>query len=391
LKSICIAQNVSLCDHFGLSSYLRNIALNLGKMEDIELVLMPLKGSSVPSDLSNYCEILELEGGLYCTKGNARYAMNLYRKLKELSTRQKLSLIHCIYPNSSVLGAVYFKLAMRKRTKILYDIRSPWVEMGIERGVVPGPISDVYKKLAYLSDYLLASYVDRFIFITQGLKQFYEKIFGKKLRRWRIVPSGVDLMHFSGPPGIEIREMYGIEDEDLLLGYVGGLSRNRGLSFVLRGLQILAKEDDRYRLIFVGSGDDEAALKKLSKKLSIDNKVVFAGKVPYEDVPKFINALDVGICHLPDTLVFRYSFPMKVLEYLACNIPVLASNVQAHREISRDVKGVFIYESLAEFVSQIHRLLDSSQHKLDRRDLRQYDWTNICRQIYEEYTDVCQL
>ena len=93
-------------------------------------------------------------------------------------------------------------------------------------------------------------------------------------------------------------------------------------------------------------------------------------------------ALDIGFCHLPNNPVFRHSYPMKILEYLACGIPVLASDIPAHREIAKHLKGIYIYRSPSELVSYIQETL--SQRRQVEKPVK-YSWERIVDALLTHY------
>lgn len=381
---VCIAQNVSLSDHLALSTYLRSISKYLTKQKDIELILLPLRGSKVPEDLPNNIDVCEINASLYSIKGNFRYAIGLYNKLKELNKKEDIDLIHCLYPNSSVLGAALFKRKSQK-TKIVYDIRSPWIEMSLERGSIPRYLAPIYHKVSYFSESFLDKYVDGYIFITEGLKRFYENKIKLDSKPSNIIHSGIDLNLFSRKNPSIIRDRYNLKDDDFLLGYVGVISRMRELDFILGAFQKLTKINETYKLMLVGDGDDKKHLETLAKKLQIQNKVIFTGKVPYEQVSYYVSAFDVGLCHLPDKLIFRYSFPMKILEYLACETPVLASDIEAHREIARKLdKNIILYNfiDISDFIDKVLKIAKQYYPKENNWSLvSEFSWRDISNKL----------
>ena len=379
---VCIAQNVSLSDHLALSTYLRSISKYLAKQEDIELTLLTLKGSRIPKDLSQSVDIHEINGDLYSIKGNMKYAFGLYKKLKEIDKKEKIDIIHCLYPNSSVLGAALFKRTSPK-TKIIYDIRSPWIEMSIEKGSIPKSVVLAYRRIAYLGENFLTHYVDGFIFITEGLKKFYEKKIKLDSKPVDIIPSGVDLNLFSKRDPSIIRDKYNLKEDDFLIGYVGGISKMRELDFILKAFKELNKTNKNYKLMFVGDGDDKKHLETLVKELQVENNVIFTGRVLYEEVPYYMSAFNVGLCHLPDKLVFRYSFPMKVLEYLACGTPVLASDIEAHREIAKKINNIYLYNSIISFINKFEDVCYEKNNNIEK-----YNWKNICKEIEKVWKNV---
>lgn len=383
---ICIVQNVSLTDHLGLSTYLRSISMHLPTQCDANISLIIQKGSKAIDDLPATVKVHEIDSDLYSLKGNIKYMVKLYKKLKDINLLQHIDIIHCLYPNSAVAGAVLFK-RISPGTKIIYDLRSPWIEMSITRGSIPAYIAPLYRKAAYFTEYILSKNVDGFIFITEGLKRFYEFKIKIDLKPVKIIPSGVDLDYFTKRDPHIIRNKHGIKTSDFLLGYVGGVSSMRELDFILKAFVKLANQDRNYKLMFVGDGDDKANLEGLSKNLSVEDSVIFTGNIPYEDISYYISAFDVGICHLPDKFVFRYSFPMKVLEYLACGTPVLASNIEAHMDISKILECIYIYECEDNFITSIKNH-ECTTNKTIPNKIKHFSWNNLMAELFEYYGEI---
>ena len=379
---ICIVQNVSLTDHLGLSTYLRSISMHLPAQCDANISIIIQKGSKAIDDLPATVKVYEIDSDLYSLKGNIKYMVKLYKKLKEINLLQHIDIIHCLYPNSAVAGAVLFKRTSPK-TKIIYDLRSPWIEMSITRGSIPTYMAPLYRKAAYFTEYILSKNVDGFIFITEGLKRFYEHKIKIDSKPFKIIPSGVDLDYLTKRDPQIIRNKYGIKSSDFLLGYVGVVSSMRELNFILKAFAKLTNQDRNYKLMFVGDGDDKANLEELAKALNVENYVFFTGNISYEEIPYYISAFDIGICHLPDKLVFMNSFPMKILEYLACRTPVLASNIEAHVEISKQNKNIHLYRDVPTFID----CLDSRKYDYDE-NIRSYGWNATCKNIADVWNNV---
>jgi len=384
---ICIVQNVSLTDHLGLSTYLRSISMHLPKQCDANISIIIQKGSKPIDDLPATVKVYEIDSDLYSLKGNIKYMVKLYKKLKEINLLQQIDIIHCLYPNSAVAGAVLFKRTSPK-TQIIYDLRSPWVEMSITRGSIPTYIAPLYRKAAYFTEYILSKNVDGFIFITEGLKRFYEHKIKIDSKLLKIIPSGVDLDYFTTRDPNIIRNKHGIKSSDFLLGYVGGVSSMRELDFILKAFAKLTNQDSKYKLMFVGDGNDKANLEGMSKNLSVEDSVSFTGNISYEDISYYISAFDVGLCHLPDKFVFRHSFPMKVLEYLACGTPVLASDIEAHGEIAKQLNNVYIYNNETDFIAFV--LNGLPEFKSDDAKIQYYSWPNLTNEIINSYEGLLQ-
>jgi glycosyltransferase involved in cell wall biosynthesis len=103
-----------------------------------------------------------------------------------------------------------------------------------------------------------------------------------------------------------------------------------------------------------------------------------------------ISGFDVAICHLPERTLFNTSFPMKVLEYLACDAPVLASDIPAHREISDKLTGITLYgPSVDEFLRAIHELMNNEH--IRPKNLESYGWRYIAKRFCTYYRKLSRI
>lgn len=77
----------------------------------------------------------------------------------------------------------------------------------------------------------------------------------------------------------EIDQKYGLSEDERVLLFVGRLNRIKNIFFLADAFARLAKADGNYRLMFVGSGQDEDALRRRIRRLGIADRVVFTGKI----------------------------------------------------------------------------------------------------------------
>ncbi len=382
--NVAIAQNVSLNEHLALSTYLRNITKYISRTGDVDLhVLMQGPADGIRNELEG-AQICEIESNTYSILDNLRYSMMQCKQLKKINDRVPIDLIHCIYPNSSLLGAVLFKKITGSKAKIIYDIRSPWIENSIPRLSFRRGIC-LYKKIAYMSEKALARQADGYIFITQGLKETYESLLNMQMEPSAIVSSGIDLRLFHRDNLPPIRNLYGIDNEHILIGYVGILSREREMAFALKAFREVIEHDSKYRLMFVGEGDDRKRLENLSSSLGLEDYVIFTGSVSHEEVPRYLNNFDLGLCHLPNNLNFRFSFPMKVLEYYSCGLDVLASNILAHQEISKSLPLIlYNVDKVSDLSGKILNFRRNPKQR-NNSELHSYSWEAIVEEMLGFY------
>jgi glycosyltransferase involved in cell wall biosynthesis len=115
--------------------------------------------------------------------------------------------------------------------------------------------------------------------------------------------------------------------------YHGAFTPSRGLTETLDAIQIINKKYSQIVFFFLGSGLN---LKELIQQKDLQGAVILHDPVPYEEVPKFIGLSDVGIVPLPNTSDWRFQNALNLLEYLAMQKVVLATDIPANRIVVGD-------------------------------------------------------
>jgi glycosyltransferase involved in cell wall biosynthesis len=157
-------------------------------------------------------------------------------------------------------------------------------------------------------------------------------------------PPSVDTGLFNpakhGNARIRIRRSLGIGDRILLIHH-GALTHERGLYELVQAIRIVHDERQDISLLFLGKGRAESKLRELVRSSGLDEMVIFHKPVPYNEVPEFIAAADIGVVPLPDHPQWRHQTPTKLLEYMAMGKPVIITDIAAHRSMLKDYKDAY--------------------------------------------------
>lgn len=149
-------------------------------------------------------------------------------------------------------------------------------------------------------------------------------------------PQKVDIAHAES-----IRSRLGLGDR-LLVMYHGVLSAHRGLQNVVKALAILhARGHDRAGLILLGAGPAASQIAALAETEGIQQALRLIDAVPYEEVPCYLSICDAGILPFPDQKWWQMSSPLKLMEYLAMEKPVILTDIPAHRSVLGEAACAF--------------------------------------------------
>jgi len=182
---------------------------------------------------------------------------------------------------------------------------------------------------------LAAEYFDRLLFISPMLGRLYSHELGVPKSKIGVWPANVDLDIFD--PSIDmntqsLRNEIGLLDRPGFL-YHGVISRGRGTKELVDAFRLLKEDGLRVALVLLGYGSQREEISRYVRDNHLEDVVKIHEPVAYSEVPSFISACDAGIVPLPDHVWWRYQCPIKVLEYLAMNRPVIVSDIPAHRWI----------------------------------------------------------
>jgi glycosyltransferase involved in cell wall biosynthesis len=118
----------------------------------------------------------------------------------------------------------------------------------------------------------------------------------------------------------------------------GSLSMKRGLDMAIQALRILRDRGiDDVIIVYIGQGNAQNFLKQLVRDENLTEQVFFFPPIPHQSLPSIINCADLGMDPLPDHPWWNNQSPLKVYEYLGMGIPVLATDIPCHRNISDSV------------------------------------------------------
>jgi 1,2-diacylglycerol 3-alpha-glucosyltransferase len=189
-----------------------------------------------------------------------------------------------------------------------------------------------------------------------------------------VIPNGVNLKPYLGNQQVIERQKFGIDNEDVVLIYVGRLGPEKNLPFLLRSFAGTSHAYDKVRLVLVGDGPERDNLQDRVKTMGIQKKVVFTGMVPYQSLPGYLHMADAFV-----TASVTEVHPLSVIEAMAAGLPILGIDSPGVGDTILDgVTGLISSDDLATFTAQMVRL--ASQPDL-RKEMGQH-----ARQESEKYS-----
>ena len=141
-----------------------------------------------------------------------------------------------------------------------------------------------------------------------------------------VVPFGVDVNDFSPR---KVPSLF--QEGDFVLGSIKPLETLYNIDILIDSFIILKPKYPKLKLLIVGSGSSESELKEKVKKAEINDFVIFTGRIPFKEVSSYYNMIDVLV-----NISEYESFGVSVIEAMACEKPVVVTNVGGLRDIVKD-------------------------------------------------------
>ncbi|MCK4953238.1 glycosyltransferase family 4 protein [Candidatus Bathyarchaeota archaeon] len=291
------------------------------------------------------------------------------RILSKIIEDNDVDIAHVFSYTSSFL----IKFTSRK-VKWIYDIRSG----PIEDRKKPSLLYRLVKKFLKFE----SMFFDAIFVIDEAVKN---EILGRfVMKKIFIAPLGADFQKFK-PISTNrwLLSRYGIQNKDIVLVYLGSINPKRRIIELIRAMWKACMKIENLRLILLGEGEDLPRLKLFTKTLLLSDKVFFLGYIKYVEVPKFLSAVDIAISYIPIVPAFDSQPSGKTVEYLACSLPVIATNTEGNRRfINNGINGLMCEDDSDSLSKAIIRLcLDVSLRKKlaknARSSVRKYDWRTI--------------
>lgn len=241
------------------------------------------------------------------------------------------------YSAAHLIPIVALRQKLKGRPKLVLDIRS--VPVDVDKGFRGRMLEFRYRMALRLADWLCDGVTAITPMLSETLKPFLRRL-GDHVGIWA---SGVDLDHFQRSE-VSTKEVLGLAGSRVIM-YHGVLSPNRGIQNIIRAVELLSDEMNDLRFLVVGDGPGRGELESLAAACHIADRVIFTGHKPYSEIPRYIAAADVGILSFPNIQWWAVSSPIKLMEYLAMGLPMVATDIPAVRIVTDETGGVLLVPS----------------------------------------------
>lgn len=321
-----------------------------------------------------------LGGYLERIGGGDSLARDLRRMLYDVDLEAALVRIYAnhapdfIYARSALFSTAPVHAARQIGCPLLVEVNAPIAaEQEAYRG---GTLAD----LGARAEAALLNGADAVLTVSSALREHVVGC-GVDPARVHVVPNGIDATLFApAAPDPALRERWKVP-RGPVVGFVGGLRPWHGVEVLP---ELLARLGDRHRdaaLIIVGDGPLRATLEESLERLGLRGRAVFTGAIPHEQIPGLIRLFDVALAPYPPVNHAFYFSPLKLFEYMACGVPVVAADAgQIAEVLEHGVSG------LLHPPGDLDALVDACDQLLSDPARRREMGRHAARRIHDAYT-----
>lgn len=252
--------------------------------------------------------------------GEVRRVLYNQELLTQLRQRFEHDPPDVVYERASLFGTAGLTFAREAGVPHLLELNAPLVDEQ-QRYRQGGALRD----LAEASESWLLRGTDAVLAVSAPLAA-HVVARGVAADRVHVVANGVDTQRFHPGDGAAVRARFGLGDGPVL-GFVGGLRPWHGIEVLPALVAALRPQHPGVTALVVGDGPLRAGLEREARRLHVERHVVLTGTLPHEAVPDCIRAFDVALAPYPEAAHAFYFSPLKLYEYLACGIPVVAARL----------------------------------------------------------------
>lgn len=320
--------------------------------------------------------------------------------LKE-SEQEKIFIHSIIVKNIRILGILLFWIkVLFILKKIKPDvIHTQNIDMGVggylaklfleTPYVVYGRGGDIYSPWMFKNTIskIIIKNAGVVIALTEDMKKEMLKIYNRDII---VIPNGLDILRFKNISKEKNRRLMNIANDEKIIIFVGRLHPVKGVEYLIEAMENIKQKNPKIRLIIVGDGSERDKLEQHVKKLDLEKNVLFVGEIPNENIPKYLALADVLV--LPS---LKEGFPNIILEAMASDLPIVATNVGGIPEIIKNGENGFLVEPKKSKAIAEKVLLLIENEKLrnmiiekNKEDVKRYCWENVTDKLEKNYREM---
>ncbi|EYF03025.1 glycosyltransferase [Chondromyces apiculatus] len=270
----------------------------------------------------------------------ARLMAALERRVETAIQEWQPDVVHAHSPMLVGLPALY--AARRAKLPLVYEVRDLWENASVDRGKFKED-SIPYRATAGAENVVFKS-AEATVTICEALRNaLVSRV--RDPNALHVVANGADSDKFvPREDSAAARERYGLQGKRVI-GYIGTFQPYEGLDLLIESMSEIARAIPEAHLVITGAHGQEEQLKALTRERGLDNLVTFTGRVPHDQVYDLYSIASLMAYPRIRTRTTELTTPLKPLEAMSMERPVIVSDVPAMGELVRDGETGFTFRA----------------------------------------------
>jgi len=234
--------------------------------------------------------------------------------------------------------------------------------------------------------------IDKIVAISESFKKFLIEN-GVNQCKISVVEESIDIDEFCKEANrIDVREKFGLKNEPVIM-FHGLISKIKGVNILLKATPYILKEFPDAKIMIVGDGPGMNRLKKLVHLLDISKSVIFTGWVPFNQIPSYIAACDVGVPLRNNNLGNNFVITTACLQYVIMGKIIVAPDLDSFRE-NLDRNLLFRSNDCIDLARKITYVIRYKKNLLDKYKTaynilkRKFDARLVAKKLYRNIVNV---
>ena len=220
-----------------------------------------------------------------------------------------------------------------------------------------------FKPLVKWSERFVFGHADFVSTHNEALRQYCIDL-GASPDRSSVIYPGIDMARFfPAPPRLDLQVKVGIQPTDTVLLFMGTIFRFCGLIELLTELAPTLHKDPSLKFLILGEGEDFVRLQELAKSLGLQDQVIMPGRIEYDLLADYLRLGHVALLPFRPEPVAHGALPGKILQYLACGLPTIATSLDGLQSMIAPDQGVLYANGSKEMASLAVELASNVRHQ----------------------------
>ena len=339
----------------------------------------------------------EVDGVVYSRLGGPPSNTTPFDRYCDQASKALLDHIQRVRPavvqaaSNYVNAAPALMAARRAGLPFVYEVRGLWELTSAARA--PHWEGSERFEFQRRQETIVAQEADAVVAISQGLR---EELIARGVdgRRIVVVPNSVDPEGFSPRPRDQaLASEIGLDDRPVL-GFLGSMTGYEGLVDLVTAVSNLRHAGLDVCALLVGDGPAFREVREAARVLGVSDHLIMPGRVPHTEAPRWYSLMNVAVYPRRPARVTELVPPLKPLEAMAMELPVVASNVSAISETLIHRRNGFLFKKgdVGELTDLLGEVIGSPDRALAvarnaRRDVEaRFTWSRAAAGLEDLYS-----